>query len=103
MLGFWKIVLFQFLKLRSVIAEIYRISFSHFLINLSSSPVVITTTIISTQSHFAVYMWLNIHNLFTIIEINATEVEDYELAQEHGFSIVTMNFKDRSSAGFMIM
>jgi hypothetical protein len=39
-------------------------------------------------------MGLNMHNLLTKVWINATEVEDYDLAQEHGLSIVTVSFKD---------
>lgn len=32
---------------------------------------------------------------------NATNVEDCELAQEHGLSIITVHFKDHLPAGFL--
>jgi len=48
--------------------------------------------------HFAVYVGLNMHNWFMKIWNNAAEVEDCELAQEHGLNIFTVHFKDHSSA-----
>ena len=103
---FWKVVLYKVLKWGSLIAKVSRICFSNFVVNLSQSIVISTIVIISdflnACSHFAVYVGLNMRNWFTKVWNNATEVEDYELAQEHGLSIITVHFKDHSYAGFLI-